>query len=241
MNQDAIRDRYAKAARRALAGEETGLLTGDGEAERIGAVHYAAEEVPPEVAATSLGCGNPLAVADLHPGETVLDLGSGGGLDVLLSARRVGPTGRAIGVDMTDEMLTLARRHAAQAGVTNAEFIKGTIEQIPLPDASVDVVISNCVIALSPDKRAVFTEIARVLRPGGRMGITDILATESLTDAEREQAARTEAVECLGGALTTNDYEDILQEAGFTAIKVTPTHEVAHKLHAATINATTPP
>ncbi|ADJ42576.1 arsenite S-adenosylmethyltransferase [Amycolatopsis mediterranei S699] len=241
MNPDAIRDRYAAAARRALAGEETGLLNGDGEAERIGAVHYAGEEVPPEVAATSLGCGNPLAVADLHPGETVLDLGSGGGLDVLLSARRVGPTGRAIGLDMTDEMLTLARRHAEQAGVTNAEFIKGTIEQIPLPDASVDVVISNCVIALSPNKRAVFAEIARVLRPGGRLGITDILAAETLTDAEREQATRTEAIECLATALTAGQYKNLLREAGFTAIRVNPTHEVASKLRAATINATTPP
>lgn len=164
-DRDAVRDRYAGAARRALDGEATGLLTGDGDADRLGAVHYAGEEIPAEVTATSLGCGNPLAVADLHPGETVLDLGSGGGLDVLLSARRVGPAGRAIGLDMTDDMLTLARRHAEQTGVTNAEFVKGTIECIPMPDASIDVVISNCVIALSPDKPTVFAEIARVLRP----------------------------------------------------------------------------
>ena len=156
-DRDAVRDRYATAARRALAGEETGLLSGDGDADRLGAVHYAGAEVPVEVTASSLGCGNPLAVADLRPGETVLDLGSGGGLDVLLSARRVGPGGRAIGLDMTDEMLALARRHAEQAGVTNAQFLKGTIERIPLPDASVDVVISNCVIALSSDKPSVFS------------------------------------------------------------------------------------
>ncbi|MEV6832572.1 methyltransferase domain-containing protein [Amycolatopsis sp. NPDC051102] len=238
MNHDAIRDRYAAAARRALAGEETGLLTGEGETERVGAVHYADEEVPPEVAATSLGCGNPLAVADLHPGETVLDLGSGGGLDVLLSARRVGPTGRAIGLDMTDEMLTLARRHADQAGVANAEFIKGTIERIPLPDGSVDVVISNCVITLSPDKRAVFGEIARVLRPAGRLGITDIVAADTLTDAERAAGAPT--IECLGDALTPGSYRELLQEAGFTGITIQLTSEVGPKLHSAIINATGP-
>ncbi|WP_244180254.1 GNAT family N-acetyltransferase [Amycolatopsis pretoriensis] len=188
--------------------------------------------------ATSLGCGNPLAVAELKPGETVLDLGSGGGLDVLLSARRVGPGGRAIGLDMTDDMLTLARRNAEQAGVTNAEFLKGTIEQIPLPDASVDVVISNCVIALSSDKPAVFGEIARVLRPGGRLGITDILADDSLTDAER--AARAGAVECLGGALTADRYRTLLHDAGLSGVDVQLTHETGDKLHSAIIRATKP-
>ncbi|OXM65655.1 GNAT family N-acetyltransferase [Amycolatopsis vastitatis] len=236
-DRDAVRDRYATAARRALAGEGTGLLTGAGDAERLGAVHYAGEEVPAEVTATSLGCGNPLAVAELRPGETVLDLGSGGGLDVLLSARRVGPRGRAIGLDMTDDMLSLARRHAEQAGITNAEFVHGTIERIPLPDASVDVVISNCVIAMSPDKPAVFAEIARVLRPGGRLGITDILAGDTLTDAER--AART--VECLSGALTAEVYRTLLREAGFAAVDVRLTHEVGDKLHSAIIRATRPP
>jgi SAM-dependent methyltransferase len=235
-DHDAVRERYATAARRALAGEETGLLTGDGDAERLGAVHYAREEVPAEVSATSLGCGNPVAVADLHPGETVLDLGSGGGLDVLLSARRVGPTGRAIGLDMTDEMLTLARRHAERAGATNAEFVKGTIERIPLPEASVDVVISNCVIALSPDKPAVFAEIARVLRPGGRLGITDIVAGAPLTDAER--AAHT--AECLGGALTAEAYRTLLRDAGFAAVEVRHTHDVGGKLHSAIIRASRP-
>ncbi|MEV6879433.1 methyltransferase domain-containing protein [Amycolatopsis sp. NPDC051128] len=234
-DRDAVRDRYAAAARRALAGEETGLLAGAGDADRLGAVHYAGEEIPESVAATSLGCGNPLAVADLRPGETVLDLGSGGGLDVLLSARRVGPAGRAIGLDMTDEMLALARRHVEQAGVANAEFVKGAIERIPLPDASVDVVVSNCVIALSSDKRAVFAEIARVLCPGGRLGITDILADETLTDAER--ADRAGAVECLGGALTAGGYRDLLREAGFVGVDVRLTHEVGDKLHSAIIRA----
>ncbi|WP_328457833.1 GNAT family N-acetyltransferase [Amycolatopsis sp. NBC_00438] len=237
-DRDAVHDRYAAAARQALAGEGTGLLTGEGDADRLGAVHYAAEEIPAEVSATSLGCGNPLAVAELHPGETVLDLGSGGGLDVLLSARRVGSAGRAIGLDMTDDMLTLARRHAAQAGVINAEFVKGTIERIPLPAASVDVVISNCVIALSPDKPAVFAEIARVLRPGGRLGITDILAGDTLTDAER--ASRAGAVECLGGALTAERYRTLLRDAGFVGIEVRVTHEVGDKLHSAIIRAATP-
>ncbi|MGW5746215.1 GNAT family N-acetyltransferase [Amycolatopsis sp. NPDC003861] len=236
-DRDAVRDRYAGAARRALDGEGTGLLTGDGDAERLGAVHYAGEDIPAEVSATSLGCGNPLAVADLHPGETVLDLGSGGGLDVLLSARRVGPTGRAIGLDMTDDMLTLARRHAGRADVMNAEFIKATIERVPLPDASVDVVISNCVIALSSDKPAVFAEIARVLRPGGRLGITDIVADDTLT---AERAARTDAVECLGGALTADRYHALLQDAGFAGINVRLTHEVGDKLHSAIIRAHRP-
>ncbi len=181
--------------------------------------------------ATSLGCGNPVAVAEVKAGETVLDLGSGGGLDVLLSARRVGPGGRAIGLDMTDDMLTLARRHAERAGVTNAEFVKGTIEQIPLPDASVDVVISNCVIALSSDKPAVFGEIARVLRPGGRLGITDIL-----TDAER--AARAGSVECLGGALTAESYRKLLRDAGLSGVEVQLTHQTGDKLYSAIIRAT---
>jgi L-amino acid N-acyltransferase YncA/SAM-dependent methyltransferase len=237
-DRDAVRDRYATAARRALAGEGTGMLTGDQDADRLGAVHYAGVELPDEVTATSLGCGNPLVVAELKPGETVLDLGSGGGLDVLLSARRVGPDGRAIGLDMTDDMLTLARRHAEQAGVTNAEFLKGTIEQIPLPDASVDVVISNCVIALSPDKAAVFDGIARVLRAGGRLGVTDILADDTLTDAER--AARAGAVECLGGALTAESYRTLLREAGLADVEIELTHEVGDQLHSAIIRATKP-
>ncbi|WP_370970460.1 methyltransferase domain-containing protein [Amycolatopsis sp. cg9] len=229
-DREAVRERYAAAARRALAGGGTGLRT---DADRLGTGHYAGAGIPAEVAATSLGCGNPLAVADLRPGETVLDLGSGGGLDVLLSARRVGPTGRAIGLDMTDDMLTLARRHAERADVTNAEFIRGEIERIPLPDASVDVVISNCVIALSADKPAVFAEIARVLRPGGRLGITDVVADDAVTDADR--AAR--AAECLGGALTAGRYRALLRDAGFAGIDVRITHEAGEKLHSAIIRA----
>ncbi|WP_336162102.1 methyltransferase domain-containing protein [Amycolatopsis sp. VC5-11] len=226
-DQDAVRERYANAARRALAGEATGEL---------GAQHYAGEDVPETVAATSLGCGNPLAVADLRPGETVLDLGSGGGLDVLLSARRVGPAGRAIGLDMTDEMLALARRQAAEAEVANVEFVKGTIEAIPLPDNTVDVVISNCVIALSPDKPAVFAGVARVLRPGGRLGVTDLLAEETLTAAERAAADE----ECLGGALTADDYRALLHAAGLVDVDIRRTHEVGNKLYSAIIRASKP-
>ncbi|MBN9744832.1 arsenite S-adenosylmethyltransferase [Amycolatopsis sp. A1MSW2902] len=226
-DQDAVRERYANAARRALAGEAAGEL---------GALHYAGEDVPETVAATSLGCGNPLAVADLRPGETVLDLGSGGGLDVLLSARRVGPSGRAIGLDMTDEMLALARRQAAQAEVANVEFVKGTIEAIPLPDNTVDVVISNCVIALSPDKPAVFAGVARVLRPGGRLGVTDLLAEETLTAAERAAADE----ECLGGTLTADDYRALLHAAGLVDVDIRRTHEVGNKLYSAIIRASKP-
>jgi L-amino acid N-acyltransferase YncA/ubiquinone/menaquinone biosynthesis C-methylase UbiE len=237
-NQDAVRARYAAAAASVLAGNGTGLLSGDGDTECLGAVHYSDDAVPDNVVATSLGCGNPLAVADLRDGDIVLDLGSGGGLDVLLSASRVGPTGRAIGLDMTDDMLTLARNHAAQIGVTNAEFLKGAIENIPLPDNSVDVVISNCVIALSADKPAVFREITRVLHPGGRLGITDIVADNALTDAER--AERAAQVECLAGALNTTDYQAMLRAAGLVGVDVQVTHAVGDKLHSAIIRAYAP-
>jgi L-amino acid N-acyltransferase YncA/2-polyprenyl-3-methyl-5-hydroxy-6-metoxy-1,4-benzoquinol methylase len=238
---DPVRERYADAARRAAAGEGTGLLTGTGDADRLGAVHYSATDadtMPDRALATSLGCGNPLVVAELREGETVLDLGSGGGLDVLLSARRVGPTGTAIGLDMTEDMLTLARDHAAQAGVTNAEFRYGRIERIPLPDESIDVVISNCVIALSADKPAVFAEIARVLRPGGRLGIADVLAEDALTDTER--AERAGPVECLAGALTSEGYRALLRTAGLRAIEVDATHSVGDKLYSAIVRASKP-
>ncbi|HEX4223606.1 MAG TPA: GNAT family N-acetyltransferase [Pseudonocardiaceae bacterium] len=186
----------------------------------------------------SLGCGNPVAVAELRPGETVLDLGSGAGLDVLTSARRVGPTGRAIGLDMTEDMLNLAHRHAAEQQVTNAEFLPGHIEDIPLPGNSVDVVISNCVITLSADKPRVFAEIARVLRPGGRLGISDIVADFSLTDDER--AAGADRVECLSGSLTTDQYAAALTTAGLTGVELRRTHQVADKLRAAIVRATKP-
>ncbi len=197
------------------------------------------EALPADAVAASLGCGNPLAVADLHAGETVLDLGSGGGIDVLLSARRVGPTGRAYGLDMTDEMLALARRNVRQAGATNVEFLKGDIEAIPLPPDIVDVVISNCVINLSTDKAAVFAETYRVLKPGGRLGVTDIVAEDRLTPAAR--AERGNYVGCIAGALSIGEYRDGLAAAGFTGIEITPTHQVADGMHSAIIRAVKPP
>ncbi len=194
--------------------------------------------LPDAAKLASLGCGNPIAVAELHEGETVLDLGSGGGIDVLLSARRVGPTGRAIGLDMTPEMLELARRNAAAAGVTNVAFIEGTIEAIPLPAASVDVVISNCVINLAADKGAVLAEIARVLRPGGRVGVSDIVARDDLTVDQR--AERGSYTGCIAGALSFEEYERGLRAAGLDQVSVQPTHEVADGMFAATVRATKP-
>jgi SAM-dependent methyltransferase len=196
------------------------------------------EGLPVEAVLVSLGCGNPTAVADLHPGETVLDLGSGGGIDVLLSARRVGPTGRVYGLDMTEEMLELARGNAARAGTTNVEFLRGRIEDIPLPAGSVDVVISNCVVNLSTDKPAVLAEIARVLRPGGRIGISDVVAEDRLTPADR--AARGSHVGCIAGALSFSEYRDGLAAAGLTGISVTPTHQVTDGMHGAIVKATKP-
>jgi arsenite methyltransferase len=193
------------------------------------------DELPEEAVQASLGCGNPLAVADLHEGERVLDLGSGGGIDVLLSARWVGPSGFAYGVDMTDEMLTLARANAANAGASNVEFLKGEIEALPLPDASVDVVISNCVINLSVDKPAVLAEMFRVLAPGGRIGITDVVAEDHLTAADR--AAAGSYVGCIAGALSRTEYLDGLAAAGFTDVSVTFTSQAAPGMHSAIIRA----
>jgi arsenite methyltransferase len=207
----------------------------------FGAGLYDAEQrsaLPAEAIAASLGCGNPLAVAELHTGERVLDLGSGGGIDVLLSARRVGPTGFAYGVDMTDEMLRLARANAAKAGASNVEFVKGTIEDVPLPDGAVDVVISNCVINLSTDKPAVLAEMFRVLAPGGRIGISDVVAEDDLTPAQR--AERGSYVGCIAGALSRAEYLDGLAAAGFTDADVTFTHEAAAGMHAAIIRAVKP-
>jgi SAM-dependent methyltransferase len=191
--------------------------------------------IPDSAAAASLGCGNPTAVAELGEGETVLDLGSGGGIDVLLSARRVGSRGFVYGLDMTDEMLDLARRNAVEAGATNVEFLKGYIEEIPLEDNTVDVVISNCVINLSADKSAVFAEVHRVLRPGGRIGISDIVASDSLTPQER--AERGDWVGCIAGALSYAEYRTGLEVAGFEHIVLSPTHQVADGMDSVIIRA----
>jgi arsenite methyltransferase len=207
----------------------------------IGAGLYAAadrEALPDAAVLASLGCGNPTAVAELRQGETVLDLGSGGGIDVLLSARRVGPAGKAYGLDMTTEMLALARANAAEAGATNVDFLKGQIEAIPLPAETVDVVISNCVVNLSTDKPAVFAETFRVLRPGGRIGITDVVAEDHLSAEDR--AERGAWVGCIAGALSRAEYESQLAAAGFAGISVTFTHQVGDGLHSAIIKATRP-
>jgi len=196
------------------------------------------DDLPIDAVEASLGCGNPIAVADLKRGERVLDLGSGGGIDVLLSARRVGDTGFAYGLDMTDEMLELARRNAVVAGASNVEFLKGTIENIPLPDDAVDVVISNCVINLSTDKPAVFAEIFRVLTPGGRIGISDVVALDELTPDER--AERGSYVGCIAGALSRSEYLACLEGAGFIDPSVEFTHSVADRMYSAIIRAAKP-
>ncbi|MFP5266847.1 MAG: arsenite methyltransferase [Acidobacteriota bacterium] len=177
--------------------------------------------IPEKAALASLGCGNPTALIELHPGETVLDLGSGGGIDVLLSAQRVGPTGKAYGLDMTEEMLALARANQRHAGVTNVEFLKGEIENIPLPDRSVDVIISNCVINLSADKDRVLSEAFRVLKPGGRFAVSDVVTRGSVPDQVRQSMLLW--VGCIAGALEENEYVDKLVKAGFTNVSVEPT------------------
>ena len=232
-----VRQRYAAAAVQAASG--TGACCGPEDG--IGAGLYIAlerDQLPEAAVLASLGCGNPTAVADLREGERVLDLGSGGGIDVLLSAKRVGPTGRAIGLDMTDEMLALAQRNAAEAGATNVEFLRGTIESIPLPAASIDVVISNCVVNLAADKAAVFSEIARVLRPGGRIGITDIVADDSLSPAQR--AERGSYVGCIAGALSFAEFESGLRAAGLTDISLTTNHQVTDGMHSVIARASKP-
>jgi len=235
--RDAVINRYSGLARTALAG---GTITdGDPAAGCFGAAAYTGTGGAPEGALqASLGCGNPLAVAGLHPGETVLDLGSGGGLDVLLSARRVAPGGTAYGLDASPDMLALARANAAAAGVTNAGFLRGHIEDIPLPAGQVDVVISNCVINLSTDKRRVLAEAFRVLRPGGRLGVSDVIASDGIDPAQRSDAEQ--QVGCLNGTLTQAQYHDLLKAAGFTGIIVTLTYDAAPGLHAAIIQATKP-
>jgi SAM-dependent methyltransferase len=194
--------------------------------------------VPESAVLASLGCGNPTAVAELQPGETVLDLGSGAGIDVLLSARRVGPSGKAYGLDMTDEMLALALDNKAKAGASNVEFLKGYIESIPLPAGVIDVVISNCVINLAADKSKVFAETFRVLKPGGRLGISDVVASDELSVSDR--AERGSYVGCIAGALSFSEYEAGLLAAGFEAISITPTHGVGDGMHSAMIKATRP-
>jgi arsenite methyltransferase len=245
--REEVRARYAEAALSVVAGDAAGCGCGAGsccgpdDAGSFGAMLYSEteqDELPGAARLASLGCGNPIAVAELREGEVVLDLGSGGGIDVLLSARRVGPSGKAYGLDMTDEMLELAARNAAEAEAQNVEFLRGQIEQIPLPDASVDVVISNCVINLSTDKPAVIRETFRVLRPGGRVGVSDVVAEDRLAASER--AARGSYVGCVAGALSRGEYEAMLRDAGFEQISVTFTHQVADGMHGAIVKAVRP-
>ena len=250
--RERVRDRYALAATTVTSGQGNATCC-DSESssccgptvvetdETFGSSLYTADDrdsLPIAAVAASLGCGNPTAVAELREGERVLDLGSGGGIDVLLSARRVGPSGFAYGVDMTDEMLDLARTNAAKAGAANVEFRKGTIEDVPLPDAAVDVVISNCVVNLSTDKPKVLTEMFRVLAPGGRIGISDVVAEDHLTPAER--AERGSYVGCIAGALSRTEYLNGLEAAGFVDATVRFTHQAADGMHAAIIQARKP-
>ena len=240
-----VRSRYATAAKAVEDGyaandfgEEAGCFEpGQG----LGQILYDSGqrgEVPNEAVLASLGCGNPTDVADLHEGETVLDLGSGGGIDVLLSARRVGSTGKAYGLDMTDEMLALARDNAAKSGSANVEFLKGYIEDVPLPDSSVDVVISNCVINLSTDKPKVIEEAFRVLRPGGRFGVSDVVAADGMSEADRLD--RGSYVGCIAGALSLSEYSEILMRARFTDVGIDITHELADQMFGANVRARKP-
>jgi arsenite methyltransferase len=251
--REAVRERYAAAARDAGAGDagccasdascgcgEVSLVDEAGR-EAFGAGLYSGEDrdaLPDEARLASLGCGNPTAVAQLHEGETVLDLGSGGGIDVLLSARRVGPGGKAYGLDMTDEMLELARDNQRRAGAENVEFLKGTIERVPLPDRSVDVIISNCVINLSGDKPAVLREAARVLRPGGRFAVTDVVADPDMDEETRRDMQQWTG--CIAGALTEADFRRELEIAGFEEVEVIETHRVHEHAGSAIIRARMP-
>ena len=245
--REEIRERYAEAARGLASGCGCGCdcesigCCGDEATTKFGQGLYPADERAglPETAVTaSLGCGNPLAMVELREGETVLDLGSGGGIDVLLSGQRVGPSGTVYGLDMTDEMLALAQENARKAGASNVHFLKGLIEEIPLASESVDVVISNCVVNLSPEKDRVLAEIARVLRPGGRIGISDVVAEDRLSPADR--AERGSHVGCIAGALSVTEYREGLEAAGLTAVEVELTHAVADGMHGAIVRAHKP-
>jgi SAM-dependent methyltransferase len=250
--REAVRECYGEAARAADAGAEAScggaagscgcgssetLISAD-QIDSFGSGLYSGTEqaeLPDAAKLASLGCGNPTAVAELHEGETVLDLGSGGGIDVLLSARRVGATGKVYGVDVTDDMLELARRNQGEAGVENVEFLKGTIEEVPLPDDSVDVIISNCVINLSADKPAVFREAARVLRPGGRFAVTDIVADPGMDGETRHDMAQWTG--CIAGALTEEEFRRTLEGAGFEDVEIQETHRVHDQAGSAIIRA----
>ena len=240
--REAVRERYAAAAVAASTGDaaccgDAAVIT-DEQRNAFGHELYGEDDrgaLPDAAKLASLGCGNPTAVAELHEGETVLDLGSGGGIDVLLSARRVGPTGRAYGLDMTDEMLELARANQREAGVENVEFVKGTIEDIPLADDSVDVIISNCVINLSGDKPAVFREAARVLRPGGRFAVSDVVADPDMDEATRRDLRQWTG--CIAGALTREEFEHELGAAGFGAVEIQETHRVHEHAGSAIVRA----
>lgn len=236
--REEVRQRYAAAAQSVTDSCCADSCCGE---EGFGSKLYSADELtqlPTEAKLASLGCGNPMMVANLVPGEIVLDLGSGGGIDVLLSAQRVGPTGKAYGVDMTDEMLDLARKNQAEAGIDNVEFLEGYIENVPLPDHSVDVIISNCVINLSTDKPGVFAEMYRLVRPGGRIGITDVVAEDGLSPEER--AERGSYVGCIAGALSFSEFRQGLAAVGFDAIEVESTHLVNDGMHSAIIRAVKP-
>jgi len=247
--RDEVRDRYAAAAKVVATGRAaddngpdiTSCAGGCAPEDGLGVALYdvtTRADLPEEAVLASMGCGNPTAVAELREGETVLDLGSGGGIDVLLSATRVGPTGKAYGLDMTDEMLALARENARKAGAENVEFLQGFIEEIPLPEQSVDVVISNCVINLSTDKPRVVDEMFRVLRPGGRLGISDVVADDHLTPADR--AERGSYVGCIAGALSFAEYRVELARVGFGEIEIVATHELTDGMHGAIVRGVKP-
>ena len=245
--REVVREKYAAAARAAAAreGGSCGCASADAsdaaDAAIFGGALYEDAQADGGIASAleaSLGCGVPTAVADLREGETVLDLGSGAGADVLISARRVGTAGRAIGLDMTDEMLELARANAAREGIENVDFVKGYIEDIPLPDASVDVVISNCVINLAGDKRAAIAEAARVLRPGGRFAVSDVIADPGMDDATRADMAAYTG--CIAGALTEDEFRAALSAAGLTDVEIRATHRVHEQAASAIVRARKP-